>query len=82
MEKANFQRTFTVTGKESEEYGDYVKKTAALVKRPYMTIHKIFEREHWTLEQIKNRYHTVISDDGTIPKDVLWWYLRRKDLNK
>lgn len=69
---------FQVTNKDSEEYGEYTKLTATLLKRPYMVVHKIFERENWSLEEIKRHYFNATKHNGNIPSHIFWWYTRRK----
>jgi len=69
---------FKVTGAESEEYGEAVKETANLLKRPYQQVHVMFTREQWTLEEIKRHYQNATKHNGKLPNDVCWWYLRKK----
>lgn len=68
----------TVTGDDSEEYGEWVQKTAKLLKRPFFAIHLIFEREKWTLDEIKRYYLNATKHNGMVPKDVAWWSARKK----
>lgn len=70
--------TFEVTGSSSEEYGDYVELTRKLLKRPYMQIHQIFERENWTIEEIKRAYQNATKHNGKMPSAVYWWWQRKK----
>lgn len=70
---------FTITNKESEEYGEWVDKTAKLLGRPYAQLHTIFTKEKWDLDKIRTRYCYVTRHNGDIPSSILWWYLRKKD---
>lgn len=71
-------KKFVITGKESEEYGEYTQKTAKLLKKPFYVIHAIFEREQWPLSKIKERYHQAEKVEG-MPKDVFWWWKKKQD---
>lgn len=73
---------YQITNKESEEYGEWVAKTAKLLGRPYAQVHTIFTKEKWTLDKIRTRYTNVTKHNGDIPSPVLWWYLRKKDNTK
>ncbi len=79
MELSFDMSRFEISQKESEEYGEIVGLTSKLLKRPYMTVHKIFEKEQWSMNKIQERYQTCTKHNGNIPSDVLWWYLRKKD---
>jgi hypothetical protein len=80
MDLSKYQtKQFVITNKESEEYGEWVKKTAQLLGRPYAQIHTIFTKEGWTLDKMRTRYMYVTKHNGDIPSPVLWWYLRKKD---
>lgn len=68
---------FQITNQDSEEYGEYVKLTAALLKRPYMVVHKIFERENWSLEEIKRYYQNATKHSGDMKPSVYWWWQRK-----
>lgn len=67
-----------VTNSPSEEYGEWVKRTAKLLKRPYFQIHKIFEKEEWTQEEIVRYYNNATKHNGDIPSAVYWWWQRKK----
>lgn len=71
---------FQVTKKSSEEYGEWVKKTADLVKRPYMQMHRIFTNEDWSLEEIKRYYLNATKHNGKMPSSVNWWWQRKERL--
>ena len=62
-------------------YEFWVNKTAKLLGRPYMRIHKIFEREGWYLDKIHRRYIecTKHCPDLTEP-NIRWWALRKKEI--
>lgn len=78
MDFKRFDGHFTITGKKSEEYGDYVDKTAKMLGKPFMTVHMIFEKEQWPLEKIKSRYHECVKLEGNWPS-IMWWSKRKKD---
>ena len=73
-----FNKNFTVDGSDSERYGEAVKMTSKLLKRPYMQLHNIFTREQWSVEEIERTYQTVTKHNGDIPSHILWWHLRKK----
>ena len=73
-----FNKTFVVDGSESEEYGEWVKKTADLLDRPYPQIHQLFTREKWTLDEIKRNYINATKHNGNCPQDKAWWANRRR----
>lgn len=69
---------FTVGGAEkTPEYENYVQLTSKLINRPYITTAKLVER--WPLEKIIRRYEECTKHAGTMPGDVKWWWLRKKD---
>jgi len=47
-----------------------------------MAVHKMFERENWTLEKIIRRYKQATEDcpDALTPS-WYWWAMRKKDKN-
>lgn len=55
----------------------YVNLTSKLIKRPYFQTFKLVE--NWELHTIIRRYNDCMDYDGEIPKDVLWWSIRKKD---
>lgn len=67
----------TVDGSTSEEYGDWVSRTAKLLKRPYMGLHKLLERENWSTEEIKRAYLNATKHNGNMPSDIYWWWKRK-----
>lgn len=73
---------FTICDTKSEEYGEWVDKTARLLKRPYAQMHLLFTREKWTLEKIRDRYVYVTKHNGKMPSAVLWWHLRKVEKAK
>lgn len=79
MKKANFQRKFSIDKevKPVSPFEEYVEKTAKLINRPYIQTFKLVE--DWQLHKIIRRYKECMSYSGTIPKNVLWWSLRKKD---
>ncbi len=74
----NHLPSFTVTETESEEYGDWVKKTATLLKRPYFQVHKIFEKENWTIDEIRRNYIRATKHNGNCEPAICWWANRRR----
>lgn len=71
-------KTFYVTGSESERYGDIVNKTARLLKKPYFQMHSIFTKEKWTVEEIERAYQIATKHNGTLSSEVAWWVYRKK----
>ena len=69
---------FTVTGSASEQYGEQVAITAKLLGRPFWTIHTIFEREKWTLEEITSAYQKATKHSGNCEPVIAWWANRRR----
>ncbi len=79
MKKVNFQKNFSIDEKANPPpvFAEYVEKTAKLIDRPYMQTFKMVE--DWQLHKIIRRYKECMSYSGAIPKDVLWWSLRKRD---
>lgn len=70
---------FIITGEDSEEYADYVKRTATMLGIPYVAVHRMFEKESgWTIEKIKERYHECCKLEGDW-KRIIWYSKRKKD---
>jgi hypothetical protein len=83
---------FTVTRSKSEEYGDWVKKTCILLhgsevnkkgetvckKGKYYPLAKIFEKEKWTLEEIRSAYHNAVKYCGKVAPEIAWWANRKR----
>lgn len=69
---------FTITKSASEEWGDWVKKTALLVDRKYYTMHRIFEKEKWTLEEIRRAYTNATKHNGSCEPARAWWGARKR----
>lgn len=67
-----------VTGKESEEYGDFVRLSASLLGKSYPQMHVLFKREKWTLEEIKTAYQNATKHNGNVTPPVAWWANRKK----
>ena len=73
------------TARKTEEivkpvFEEYVYKTSQLIKRPYFQTFKLVE--DWQVHKIIRRYNDVINYTGEIPKDILWWSLRKKENQK
>lgn len=47
----------------------------------YMQVHRIFEREGWTLDRIKRAYQNATKHNGNMPSNVYWWW-QRKQVNE
>ena len=79
MKKADFQKRLSIDEKARPlpVFEEYVEKTARLINRPYIQTFKMVE--DWQLHKIIRRYKECISYSGAIPKDVLWWSLRKRD---
>ena len=73
-----FNKTFIVDGSDSEEYGEWVKKTAQLIERPYMTVHRICTREKWSLDEIKRTYQNSTKHNGNCKPVICWWASRKR----
>jgi hypothetical protein len=43
----------------------------------YMMIHRIFEREQWTLDRIKREYINATKHNGQMSSAVYWWWQRK-----
>lgn len=71
-------RQFIITNKESEEYGEWVKQTAKLVKRSYFQMHRIFEKENWTLDEIRRAYTNATKHNGNCDSVIVWWANRKR----
>lgn len=71
---------FQVDEKSEDTYAHYVSETAKLLKRPYITVHKMVES--WPIDKIIRRYEECTKHAGTMPGDVKWWWLRKQELSK
>ena len=69
---------FTITNKESEEYGEWVDKTAKLLGRPYAQLHTIFTKEKWTLDDIRTACSNATKHNGKCPSPIVWWANRKR----
>lgn len=79
--KFNHLPKFTVTGAQSEEYGDIVKQTCVLLKREYFQMHQLFTRERWSLPEIRDAYHNAVKHHGNVTPSVAWWANRKRRNN-
>lgn len=71
-------KTFTIDGTKSEAYGEAVKKTAQLLKRPYFQMHTLFTKERWTLEEINRYYSLATKHNGKCASEIVWWANRKR----
>ena len=69
---------FTVTESVSEQYGEQVARTAKLLGRPFFQLHKIFEKEGWTLEEITSAYQKATKHSGNCAPEIAWWANRKR----
>jgi len=69
---------FTVTESVSEQYGEQVAITAKLLGRPFFQLHKIFEKEGWTLEEITRAYQNATKHSGNCEPAIAWWANRKR----
>ena len=69
---------FQVTKNTSEEYADWVGKTATLLGRKYYALHRIFERENWTLDEIRSAYNNAVKHHGKVTPEIAWWASRKR----
>lgn len=68
---------FKVAEQEKYEYENYVNLTAKLIDRPYIMVHKMVSE--WPNEKIIRHYELATKHSGDMPKDVYWWWLRKKE---
>ena len=95
--KLDMSRFTVVTQEEHHEYAHYVNLTAKMLwgVKPgkkvlwvcknamgYMMLHRIFEREQWTLERIKRYYQNATKHNGNMPSSVYWWWQRKVENEK
>lgn len=69
--------------KPSEEkpiFEKYVNLTSKLINRPYIQVVKLVES--WEIHTIIRIYNDCNTYTGEIPKDILWWSIRKKLNNK
>ena len=83
---------FTVTNKESEEYGECVKQTCLLLwggvtnkkgelvckRHSFMSTAKMLEAEAWSLEEIKTAYQNATKHHGKVTPQIAWWANRKR----
>lgn len=65
---------------EVTDYELYVNLTAKLLHRSYIATAKLVSG--WPLTKIIERYELCTKHAGTMPGDVKWWWLRKKDLSE
>lgn len=73
-----FERKFTIE-KNNTVYGDYVKKTAELIDRPYMITFRMVEK--WEPATMINLYEECIekwNSRGYKSPAMMWWTERKK----
>jgi hypothetical protein len=58
-------------------YEFWVLQTAKLIRRSYISTHKLVEG--WPLAKIIQRHELCTKHAGTMPGDVKWWWLRKQD---
>lgn len=78
VEMFNHLPKFQVVNTASEEYGEWVSKTAKLIDRPYMTVHRIFTREKWSLDEIRRVYINSTKHNGNCEPVICWWASRKR----
>lgn len=61
-------------------YEHYLDLTSKLIKRSYIATHKLVQG--WPLPKIIERYELCTKHAGTMPGDVKWWWLRKKEKKK
>lgn len=69
---------FTIEESKSEAYGDAVKLTCVLLKKPYHQMHIMFTREQWTLEEITRAYQNATKHNGKVTPEIAWWANRKR----
>jgi hypothetical protein len=70
-------KNFKIREDEVPVFEKYVNLTSKLIQRPYFQTFKLVE--DWELHTIIRRYNDCMNYDGEIPKDVLWWSIRKND---
>lgn len=79
MQQDLFNHSFSVIeGVKSERYGDAVKATSKLLKRPYMQLHALFTREKWSVVEIEAAYQNATKHHGTVSPQIAWWASRKR----
>lgn len=68
---------FSVGEQKLHEYEEYVNLTSKLLGIPYMSVHRMVAK--WPMEKIIRHYVLSTKHNGTMPKDVYWWWLRKKE---
>ena len=70
-------KNFKVPENQVPIFEKYVNLTSKLIKRPYYQTFKLVEG--WQTHTIIRRYNECMNYTGEIPKDVLWWSIRKKN---
>lgn len=93
MDLSQFKnKQFTITNRQSEEYGDWVKKTCILLwgseinkkgevvckKGKFLSTAKTLEAEKWTLDEIRTAYHNATKHHGKVTPQIAWWAGRKR----
>lgn len=93
MDLSRYQNIqFQITNKESEEYGEWVKKTCILLwgsevskkgetvckRGKFMSTAKMLEAEKWTLDDIRTAYTNATKYHGKVSPQIAWWANRRR----
>ena len=73
-------KSFNLPEDQVPIFEKYVNLTSKLIKRPYYQTFKLVEG--WQIHTIIRRYNECMNYKGEIPKDILWWSLRRKELDE
>lgn len=72
--------SFPVGELPEHSYEHGVQLTAKLIKRSYISTAKLVEK--WPLDKIIRRYELCTKHAGTMPGDVKWWWLRKKEIHR
>lgn len=69
---------FIITNTSSEEYGEWVDKTAKLLGRPYAQLHTLFTKEKWNVDDIRTAYQNATKHCGRVTPQIAWWANRKR----
>lgn len=68
---------FQVAPQKTPEYEHYINLTSKLIGRPYIATAGLVAK--WPIDKIIRHYELCTKHAGTMPGDVKWWWLRKKD---
>jgi len=71
---------FSIAEQKKFEYENYVTLTAKMLGVEYISVHRMVIK--WPMEKIIRHYELSTKHNGTMPSDVYWWWLRKKERAK